>query len=522
MPRNPYLNRSMIRAVDQFHGRTEELRRIMERLDAQPPQSVSLVGERRVGKSSLLWHMAQPEIHAQYLEHPDQYLFLLIDFQGQQHLDQARFCHLLHRQMQRACQGRIEIPDGADLGLLEETIQDLDAAGLRLVCLFDEFEAVTRNPAFGAEFFGLLRSLANAYPVAYVTASRRDLQVLCHDREISESPFFNIFTQIHVGPMPEDEIETLIAGPSAASGIPLAPHREALTDLSGHLPFFVQMACAAAFDHLTGQADTALDMAQVEKRFDEEATNHFRYLQQNFDPSELQIVEALANDRPLAADWDAIFQALTRDGYIRPGPDREPRLFSRAFARFLVSAEPPPQPVPEPTAPNSSRRPLLYGIAAVLVAAMIYLGYAALPGPTAEDAALEISFDTTPTERPTQLVLDPDIPTQLTLLPQQAGFLYAYYMYGDGTISSGLESPLGLQAGQTAQLALQPEPAAPDSLVLVANRQRDRELEEMAQQQLRAGRARRLALRDKIQTHLHTYASGGQGVFYHSLSLRPR
>ena len=64
MLRNPYLNRSMIRSLDRFFGRQSQIERIMARLDSPTPQSVSLVGERRTGKSSLLWHLAQEEIYS--------------------------------------------------------------------------------------------------------------------------------------------------------------------------------------------------------------------------------------------------------------------------------------------------------------------------------------------------------------------------------------------------------------------------------------------------------------------------
>ena len=83
MPRNPYLNRSMISSVDEFHGRRREVNYVMLRIGATTLQSVSVLGERRVGKSSLLWHISQPEIHAQHLE-TDRCLFLLVDFQGRQ------------------------------------------------------------------------------------------------------------------------------------------------------------------------------------------------------------------------------------------------------------------------------------------------------------------------------------------------------------------------------------------------------------------------------------------------------
>lgn len=51
---NPYIIKAMIPpGSDMFFGRQAEMRRIKERLCADSPQSVSLIGERRIGKSSL-------------------------------------------------------------------------------------------------------------------------------------------------------------------------------------------------------------------------------------------------------------------------------------------------------------------------------------------------------------------------------------------------------------------------------------------------------------------------------------
>jgi hypothetical protein len=97
--RNPYLNRSMIRSLDGFFGREREIERIMSRLGAATPQSVSIVGQRRIGKSSLLWHLAQPELQARYLDDPSTYLFVYLDFQGQRHLDLAAFSSTWSRQI---------------------------------------------------------------------------------------------------------------------------------------------------------------------------------------------------------------------------------------------------------------------------------------------------------------------------------------------------------------------------------------------------------------------------------------
>ena len=51
---NPYTNKSMLPYnSDMFFGRSGEMRRIEGLLDMENPQSVSIVGERRIGKSSL-------------------------------------------------------------------------------------------------------------------------------------------------------------------------------------------------------------------------------------------------------------------------------------------------------------------------------------------------------------------------------------------------------------------------------------------------------------------------------------
>ncbi len=199
----------MIRALDQFYGRQREIERVMARIDSPTPQSVSIVGQRRIGKSSLLWHLSQPQIHTHYLEKPENYLFVLLDFQGMKHLDQEGFCLQLGQTLNAAT--HFDVPELHNFSAVETAVQELDRAGMRLVCLFDEFETVTRNAGFGTAFFGFLRSLANGYPVAFITASRRPLQSLCHTQEISESPFFNIFAQIRLGPLSPPEVQNLIS-----------------------------------------------------------------------------------------------------------------------------------------------------------------------------------------------------------------------------------------------------------------------------------------------------------------------
>ncbi len=361
----------MIRSVGEFHGRKVEVRQILSRIGAGTPQSISLVGERRMGKSSVLWHISQREVYANFLEDPDRYLFVLIDFQRYGHLDLNGFCNALSEHLNEVAGDRLALPEGQGLSFLQDVAEAVVRADLRLVWLFDEFETITANPAFGVEFYNTLRSLANTCPVAYVTASRLSLQSLCHSREISGSPFFNIFTEIRVGRMKDEEIQELICGPSEAAGVPLEPHSQLIRDLGDNLAFFAQMACAVAFDDLADSADGVLNPTAVEASFLSEARSHFHYLWERFSDGERRVLAAIASGNdpdPADADW---VKSLVLQGLLVDSPKSKTRLFSTALTPFLRETEPEQMEteVPAPHAQSVTRpgrsptRAILVGLA---------------------------------------------------------------------------------------------------------------------------------------------------------------
>ncbi|MBT4613330.1 MAG: hypothetical protein HOM68_06990 [Gemmatimonadetes bacterium] len=334
MLHNPFLNRSMICSVDEFFGRQRELNYVMGRIGAPTPQSVSVLGERRTGKSSFLWHIAQKQVHSRYFDEPERYVFLLVDFQGRPNLSEEEFCRFFGEQLRAGVPAAVDIPPLRNTADILTAVQNLTGAGLRLVCLFDEFESITRNAGFSAGFFGFLRSLANLYPVAYVTSSRRDLPSLCHEEQIAESPFFNIFSKLHLGSMPEAEVEDLIATPSVAAGLSLLPHTEALMRLGGRWPFFVQIACATAFDLVMETGTDEVDMSQVEYRFQAETDSHFHYFWDHFNDTERAVLASLANQQEPDATLAHVTETLARDGYVQ-NDESGARLFSISFEHYL-------------------------------------------------------------------------------------------------------------------------------------------------------------------------------------------
>jgi len=333
---NPYLNRVMIRNIAHFFGRKGEINNIYTRLGAAQPQSIAIVGDRRVGKSSLLYFISHPSNRARYLPNPERFAFVFLDFQMRRNITISDFFERLFEQLKQETKDSIQMPTTADYDGLIEVVEELKSRGLKLVLLLDEFERVTYNPEFDAEFYAFLRALANSYNVAYVTSSGKPLQELCHSKQIADSPFFNVFTPCRLGPFLPEETLALISEPSEAAGIPLAPYAEKIIEMSGHLPFFVQIACSAFFEHL--QRDERLTdeaMSDVYDRFFEEAIPHFEYFWQNFTQSEQQRCVKLAEDLPIERSEQRRIRNLVQRGYVCQRGE-EYRLFSSGFKEYVI------------------------------------------------------------------------------------------------------------------------------------------------------------------------------------------
>ncbi|HEY6332650.1 MAG TPA: hypothetical protein VI756_25225, partial [Blastocatellia bacterium] len=88
---NPYLNRVAIKDPAQLFGRTREIARIFSRLGASRPQSISLVGERRIGKSSLLYYINNRAMRERFLDSPASSAFAFIDLQQKRKLTPDEF-----------------------------------------------------------------------------------------------------------------------------------------------------------------------------------------------------------------------------------------------------------------------------------------------------------------------------------------------------------------------------------------------------------------------------------------------
>jgi tRNA A-37 threonylcarbamoyl transferase component Bud32 len=291
------------------------------------------VGERRIGKSSLLYYINDPQVRSRYLDRTESYTFAFIDLQQKRRLTLTEFFkELLALVAKETGDDSVARLDPA-FDSVRTMLENFRREGRKLIVLFDEFDAITTNRAFDLEFYSFLRSVANNYDVAYVTSSARDLQELCHTQLIADSPFFNIFTNVFLRSFTRKEATELITRPSSEAGLPLEGYSRRIMEIAGHFPYFLQIACSAYFDYLL-ENGRRLDREEVEATFLDEAKGQFRFIWDHMSDSSRRAVRDFIEHGRVEKEQEHTYEDLKRAGYFIED-DRGPRIFSSLFQTVI-------------------------------------------------------------------------------------------------------------------------------------------------------------------------------------------
>ncbi|MCP5098356.1 MAG: AAA family ATPase [Chloroflexi bacterium] len=288
---NPFYHRGAIRRAEDFYGRTAEVNQILGLL--RNGQSVSLIGPRRIGKSSLLLHLCRAETRATLKLEPPNTLFVLIDCQEfggspPEELYEALLTGLLDV----AEDAGIEIKNTQSPGTyrsLDRALHQVSKNGVSVVVLLDEFELLAANEHLTPYFFARLRGLTTKYGLAYLTASQRPLFAITAEEEILSSPFFNIFVTLPLGMFAHDEAKHMLNNRIQRSQYNFS---EALIDylifLVGPHPFFLHVAAYHAYNALAqGTSLESTDsLHQIDSPIEIEANSHLGYLWYNLTTEE--------------------------------------------------------------------------------------------------------------------------------------------------------------------------------------------------------------------------------------------
>ena len=287
MSMNPFTFGNPIKDPARFIGRKAEIRQIINRLLSSAHESTSIIGERRIGKTSLLEYLSNPQVSAGLGLTPDKFCLVYVDFQGLTDITPTRFWQRVLKKMSRSiCDenlkpsiDKLSEQSTFDLFDLEDLFQITLDKGMTVVLLMDEFEYVTENPNFKSDFFGGLRALAIHSGVALLPATRRELVDLCHSEEIKGSPFFNIFANVVLRPFSRDEVDEMLERYTKDGELAFTPQeKDFVWETGGGYPIFAQIAGHYLKEGRIQGLTTEALIKFTTNSFEQQAEAHYTYL----------------------------------------------------------------------------------------------------------------------------------------------------------------------------------------------------------------------------------------------------
>lgn len=348
---NPFFHRGAIRREEDFIGRANEVDQILGLL--RNGQSVSLIGPRRIGKSSLLLHLEHERVRAHFGLDSPRALFVLTDCQELAGSPPEEvYEYLLAGLSEAARKADIILESDGQPGTyraLDQVLQQIARKNASVVVLLDEFELLAANQRLTPYFFARLRGLTTKYGLAFLTASQRPLFAITAEEEVLSSPFFNIFVTVPLGLFSEQESRELIGQRLANTDITFSEALiRYLLRLVGTHPFFLHVAGYHAFQLVANdpgpdspyQAVAITALPALDTPVEVEAESHLSYLWQNLTAEEQHVLAIAGGPPESLRQLEQMCLLQRRNGVYDYTSDMLRRFVRRQSVAGLVQAGP--------------------------------------------------------------------------------------------------------------------------------------------------------------------------------------
>jgi hypothetical protein len=341
-----------------FFGRGREVIQVLDPVSHPSRGSVSIVGERRIGKTSLLHYVSAPDVIRRWNLDQTHSVFLYKDCGSIVPFSATRFWQSMLKDFSKELRGRqldstlsssvvrLARADQITCNDIEDLLKDLDRANLLLVLLLDEFEYLIHtdfpeHEALTRDFLAGLRALINQRErvLSLIVATQQPLAELCGHIRFAGSPFFNNFVNVNLRPFSVREAEGFIDQMLADTGMEfLQKDKELMFDLGGTHPLLLQAAASCIFDERLSYDQ--VDAIAVQRRFTDLVQHHFEDLWKCSQPRKKEILMLLARDNELAptrlVQWKRERDLLEKRGLITCQSDGSYRIFSTSFKQWLM------------------------------------------------------------------------------------------------------------------------------------------------------------------------------------------
>lgn len=326
---NPYITRTPVRDPEGFYGREDTLKRIFGDIGRKHMQSHCIIGERRIGKTSLSHQVAHPSIQAKYMN-PEPYLFLRTDLALFPDASPTTF----FEEWTTGISTLTGHPPPKELGYLtfRTFIREVTETGRKVVIVLDEFESVIYNKNIDKEIFEFLRSLTQNYDISFILFSRVPFNRFLREekfRSVYSSPFFNAINISYLKFLQESEARALVIEPAQKEGVDLSGVVDFILEQAYYHPFLLQTLSSIAFDH---HQSGNMSRESMLKEFAVQTEEFFVSLWNYSDPEEKEALRKLASHN---TDVDrVVLNNLDRRSLLIRENDNV-RLFCPSFEEFV-------------------------------------------------------------------------------------------------------------------------------------------------------------------------------------------
>ncbi len=307
---NPYVYGNAIQLDSGFFGRKAELEQIIQAVTKPIKQDILIVGERRTGKTSLIYQLKNR------LQRPFIPVYVVLNTAEPQTEKILELVHhnILSSLVEQNLLSADWIGHSFSCSYFEENIREILKAAktnlvdLRLVLFLDEADFLLKPEVMtprGSQMDERVQNILRAALQSSKVGS--DLRAVVAgtyslSRYISQSnsPFFNHFRFVPLKPFSKEEIRDLIVKPASFLGYTYLS--EAITriiELSGGYPYYCQAICYEAFGNALKEGRPLIKIEDVnlaeEKRTEDMFDSYLSYFWNRTDETEKLFLCELSN-----------------------------------------------------------------------------------------------------------------------------------------------------------------------------------------------------------------------------------
>lgn len=354
---NPFNSVGPVLDPSLFFNRKVMIETLLNNLLSIKPACLSIVGQRKIGKTSLALHLARISTMEKFGFDGSRYIFLNFNCQRVPRAlkDYENFNTTLLGNILSSLPPSVSelsnelsrlLPSWDTAQLWDRLLAGLWDKGFYLIVVFDEFDkAIMQESLIKGGLFGSLRGYANDSPnFSWVTITSRPLHVIFEDAfnefqisnsiRIAESDFFNIASPVVIKLFNSDETHQMVNTLATLGNIIFSEETlRAIVNCGGNFPFFTQRA---GYHFSKSFLSSAPDQGSAVQDFIRESIPIWDGFWNKLDSRQQVLLSTIASENSTnVSDYeinnliDSSLVYEDRSGNLRP--------FSSEFGRFVLS-----------------------------------------------------------------------------------------------------------------------------------------------------------------------------------------